>query len=42
MASIIPFKLNRNGKAKQSDTEAPATLADRIARLQGEVEGWNA
>ena len=39
MARIIPFKLNRNGKAKQSDSEAPQTLADRVVRLREQVQG---
>ena len=39
MARIIPFELNRNGKAKQSDSEAPQTLADRVVRLREQVQG---
>ena len=39
MARIIPLELNRNGKAKQSDSEAPQTLADRVVRLREQAQG---
>ena len=40
MARIIPFKLNRNGngKQKQSGSEAPPTLAERVTGLRKAAE----